>query len=195
MTYNAVVRLGKLVTPDVLRSVETLRPGAEFFQRGALQLGLDDRPVPVCIDHDRTRQVGAVRSLFEFDDTDGVWLAATATILDAPGWLAKGTPASRTTASWQHTALGAASRILRGALTELSILSPGVKPNEPGARVMVLERAGEAAARSRARRTALQDHDRLLTRDEVEKFAVLAGHLPISRLERVLADTRMAAVR
>ena len=50
--------------------------------------------VPLLVNHDETRVIGIVRELTRFEDTDGPWLVALATVTDRPAWLKRGTRAS-----------------------------------------------------------------------------------------------------
>jgi hypothetical protein len=92
--------------------------------------------VPVLIDHDEQREIGFVDELVRVDWTDGPWLAGLATIRDAPGWLQRGT-----CVSFEYKPCGKSEwrgcEILRHSfLTEISVLSAGVKPKEPLAEVL-----------------------------------------------------------
>jgi hypothetical protein len=83
MTHRALVKIGRLVTVDLLNSGPA-RTDLNLYQRGALKLYRD---TPVLIDHDDSRPIGHVRELSEFGDTDGDWLWAHCTIDRAPAWL------------------------------------------------------------------------------------------------------------
>jgi hypothetical protein len=142
-TYTAMIKLWRLVTEVVLRNVDSLPAGREIFQRGAMTLLRDN--TPVFVDHDHDRPIGSVRELSNFADIDGDWLCAHTTITDAPDWLRQGTAASICYATAQRCALGATQRILRGLVTEVSVLSPGVEPAEPRAKVVLLRHADRPA--------------------------------------------------
>jgi hypothetical protein len=135
-TYNCLIKMWRVVDTDVLHNIDALPAGRELFQPGAVKL-LNDH-VPVLIDHDKGRQVGVVRELSNFADTDGLWLTAHATITDPPPWLKRGTGASISYATAGHCSLGPAlQRVTRGLMTEVSVLSPGTEPAEPRAKVLV----------------------------------------------------------
>ena len=142
-TYTAFIKLGRLVTRDVLYEVDSLPVGAEFYQRGALKLMPG---APVLVDHDDDRPIGFARELCEFPDTDGEWLAALTTITAPPGWLKRGTAASIGYASLYRQPLGDAERVLRGLATEVSVLSPGRRPAQPRAQVALFRRSTDEAA-------------------------------------------------
>jgi hypothetical protein len=137
LTQVALIKLGRLVTADLLRNPDSLPAGTTLYQRGALEL---QRDTPVCVDHDEHRPIGRVRELFEHPDTDGLWLAALTTITAPPAWLRRGTPASISYINLRTQTLGESCRVLRGLVPEVSVLSPGVKPAQPGARVALLQR-------------------------------------------------------
>jgi hypothetical protein len=132
--HTAFIKIGRLVDVDLLRNVDSLADGAEVFQRGALtMLPAGSR---VLVDHDDEREIGFVRELVEFPDSDGHWLAALTTITEPPGWLRRGTPASMSYLNLQRSSLGAAQRVMRGLVDEVSVLSPGVRAKEPRAKVV-----------------------------------------------------------
>ena len=93
------------------------------------------------MNHDPDREVGRVLELVEWDLWDGLWSCARCEIDGAPGWLERGTRASYGYACLHEQAIGEWSRLLRGLVTEVSILSPSVQPREPRAAVMLLQRA------------------------------------------------------
>ena len=147
MTHTAVIKIGPLVTADVLRNPGSVRADRKLYQRGGLEL-LSLKGVPLLADHDTSRQVGTVHELINFPDTDGEWIAARATITDKPEWLKRGTRASFEFASLQDQQVGDWSRVLRGLVSEVTILSPGVRPLEPRAQVALLYRTTEAKPRA-----------------------------------------------
>lgn len=144
--YTATIKLWRLVDGDVLHNLDALPPGRELFQRGAMELQRRD-DTPVCVDHVKDRRIGVVRELSEFADVDGLWLCARVRIDRPPAWLRKGSSASISYASAGSCSLGPDhERITRGLVTEVSLLSPGVRPEEPRARVVLLERVEAPAA-------------------------------------------------
>ena len=46
--------------------------------------------MPLLVNHDENREIGLVRELMRFEDTDGPWLVAVATLTDRPDWLKRG---------------------------------------------------------------------------------------------------------
>ena len=50
--------------------------------------------VPLLVNHCADREIGVVRELMRFEDTDGPWLVAVATVTDRPDWLKRGVRAS-----------------------------------------------------------------------------------------------------
>lgn len=159
---RGVILLGKLTTPALLGNVDILPEGLEVYDRG-LRL---DPGAPVLVDHDKTRPIGRVVDLAPFDD----WLAARVLIDSAPGWLRKGSSASVCYTPLQRMSLGAATRVVDGLVTEVSVLSPRLKPANAGAKVALLypdsvhsPPMGEAArSRSSATEYALQPGDRVI---------------------------------
>lgn len=140
MSLSALVRLGPLVTLEAIRNPASVREGAELYQSGALQL---QRGARVFVNHDRDRPVGTVVELVEMADGEGEWLTARCSITAAPEWLRKGTAASIAYASTSRQQVAGWERILKGLVTEISILSPSVKPAQPMARVVLLREAPE----------------------------------------------------
>jgi hypothetical protein len=150
-TFDALIKLWRLVDGDTLTNPN----GEEIFWRGAAKLGslkanlgkLGEPPaepdVPVLINHDKSRRIGVVRSLFGFDDLDGAWLCAACTITDAPSWLKRGTAASL---CYQVVAANH-GRMQRGYVPEVSVLVPGVAPFEARAKVMSFREAKPVIAR------------------------------------------------
>lgn len=142
MSYSALIKIGRLVTADLVNSEP--RADISLYQRGALKL--NGGAPPVLVDHDYDRPIGQVLGLFEAPDTDGHWLWARCRIDQPPDWLKKGTKASIGYKALFRGGMGEWSWIHRGLLTEVSILSPGVQPAEPLAHVALLERAASPAA-------------------------------------------------
>jgi hypothetical protein len=106
-----------------------------MVQRGALEQINRDQPIPVLVDHDMSRQVGTVREIFVAPDITygGVvqdWYFASVEIAEPPGWLK-----FNGGVSWSHVPLrtqdvNGSTRLLRGIISEVSVLSPSVKPAE-----------------------------------------------------------------
>lgn len=138
MTHGALIRIAPIF--DLKRDLhpDKIDPDRIMYSRGSLTLR-GDAP-PVLIGHDDDRPIGVVRKLIEFDDTDGRWIAASCRIDKdkAPAWLRggrNGTRASFRIATLQRTTFHDVTRVLRGLVSEVSVLPPGVEPAEPLASV------------------------------------------------------------
>lgn len=141
MSVLATIRIAPLLSKEVLASpLEFRRLDRVYYQRNGFRL---DVGAPVLVDHDVNRKIGVVRELVEWDDIDGEWLVARCKIIDPPCWL----KAKRTKASFEvyHDKDKPPRKRgelleLRGDLlvTEVSILSPNVKPADPDAGVVLL---------------------------------------------------------
>jgi hypothetical protein len=140
VTYDACITIGPLFDGALEN-----RPGRCVYQRGGLKLLRE--VVPVLVDHDDSRPVGLVRELWEFQDVDGPWLVAHAEISDPPAWLKTGTKASVAFSNLHDQHVNEWRRILRGLVTEVSILSPGVLPAEPLAQVVLLRETASESER------------------------------------------------
>lgn len=138
MNYDALIAIAPLLDSTRFQNPEWERPGRDSYWGGSLQLL--PREVPLTVNHEKHRQIGVVRSLFELDWSDGRWVVADANVTDPPEWLRKGTPASlsRYNAHTTRTAEGA-ERVTSAFVGEVSVLSPGVAPAEPRAQVVHLE--------------------------------------------------------
>jgi hypothetical protein len=142
-TYAALIKIGRLVTADVLHDLKNGNASPDrFYARGALQL-LRREGVPVVVDHSMDCRIGVVHGLVEFEDTDGCWVWARARITDPPPWLRKGTrcsfgslPIHRGGLGWIHSAF----------VKEVSVLSANHEPVESRAHVARLERETSSAA-------------------------------------------------
>lgn len=94
--------------------------------------------VPLLINHDAERPIGVVRELMRFEDTDGPWLVAVATVTDRPEWLKRGTRASFGCKLARYSSFERHDVMRKGYVTEVSVLTVGHEPLEPGARVLTL---------------------------------------------------------
>jgi hypothetical protein len=138
VTYSALIKLGRIVTADVMpKIIAGEQPADQFYATGALRLM--PGTVPVVVDHEMHRSVGQVIELFEADDTDGRWVWARTAVTDRPAWLSRGTRCSfgRYNAhvsqfGWTH----------RAFVQEVSLLRDLV-PKEPRAHVATLYRSDE----------------------------------------------------
>ena len=93
------------------------------------------------VDHDMGRRVGVVLELVEYEDFDGPYVFARTRIEAAPGWLSKRTRASLAYIPLREQTFGGLARLLRGLVTEVSVLSPSREPREPRAGVVLLRDA------------------------------------------------------
>lgn len=145
MSYDALVAIAPLLDAKRFRNPEWEKPGRDSYWGGSLQLL--PREVALLVNHEKHRQIGVVRALFELDWTDGKWVVADATVTDPPEWLKRGTPASygRHNVHANPTAEGA-ERVTRAFVSEVSVLSPGVEPAEPLARVITFAPAEQPKA-------------------------------------------------
>jgi hypothetical protein len=105
----------------------------------------DWRDHPVLLDHDESQPIGAVTRMHELEHLIGTswttWHVAEVQLArDAPEWIKKGTPASISTRPFSETSEPwTPNRIIWNALLlEVSLLSAGVRPREPHARVLHL---------------------------------------------------------
>ena len=146
---RAMIKVAPLVTAQALLRSESVEPGRILYEKGCFSRYIANRrePIAVWIDHDPQRVVGHVREFSEFDDVDGAWLAAHASLDKAPGWLKRGTAASLSFHVFRDQKISGWTRILDGLLSEVSILSPAVKPAESLARVVLVQDEEPEAAR------------------------------------------------
>ena len=85
MTHDAIIKFAPVLTAERFDNPRENRAGRKFYRR--LTLLPDARGVPLGVDHDLSRVIGHVDKLFRFDWTDGLWIAAHATIEEPPPWL------------------------------------------------------------------------------------------------------------
>ncbi len=148
--YTAVIRFAPLTTLERVNDPDWKRPGRTMYDFGSLTLMPDHDTCPLIVDHNHEREVGVVTSLMRWDDETGPWLAALATVTDPPVWLKR----DETKASFGFKPAGTSRDVFdceilrRGLVTEVSILSPSVKPAEPLAKVLSLRRSAAAVVTS-----------------------------------------------
>jgi hypothetical protein len=179
-----LIQLARAVNADTLEGVKnrTLNPELYVERNGLKLIPLRDG-VPLIIDHDSSQRVGTVTGLSPFEDFDGPWVLAEATVTDPPGWLKRGTACSyglikvhQSSAGWVHA----------GLVKEVSLLSSAHEPREPRARVAVLERVADLPTKTTpvARRELTparlatdtwEDDDRLFR--EWQQEAAKRGHI------------------
>ena len=151
-----LARIAKIVDDAVWDDPEAIGPDRQLFLPRALKLRSekiqDGRPVLVRVDHvkDGSKDIGRVTGLSEVKDLDGRWVIAHCDVDNPPRWLNRDTPVSM---SWCNLGTrrpmpGGWTRHSSGMVTEVSLLSPGGTPAEPGAKVwhiFITEPAAEAA--------------------------------------------------
>jgi hypothetical protein len=135
---KACIRFAPVYTGE--RVQRGVKPGRTLYSRGSLTFLPGRSSVPLLVDHDKGREVGVVHELVEWDDVDGPWIVARATISDAPGWLKRGIKASFSFATLQRQEMDGWEHVRRALLTEVSVLPPSVRPAEPLAEVLLLKR-------------------------------------------------------
>lgn len=138
MSHSAIVKIAPVFDPGRDLDPDLVGRGRTLYSSGSLTL-VGNAP-PVLIDHDRGRPIGVVRELFEHEDTDRRWICAHCSIdtHKAPDWLRggrTGTRASFAIATIDRTTFRGVERVVRGLVSEVSVLPPGVKPAEPLASV------------------------------------------------------------
>ena len=134
---RAVLRFAPVYDPRILEVPGLARD--LMVQPGALEtVGLDEA-TPVVIDHDMDRQVGTVREIYIAPSVDAghvpEWFYASCDFEGPPGWLRAGGGVS-----WSHIPLrtqdvNGTTRLLRGVIKEISILTPSTRPAEGLAQV------------------------------------------------------------
>jgi hypothetical protein len=145
MTWEAIVRF----TPAYdTRAFDDAGPGVRpemVVSEGALNKLKFSEPTPVVIDHDDERVVGHVEVAWVAEDVDygtrvRKWHFASCELNEKPSWLERGGGVS-----WSYhplhdyTAWGTDTKVLTSCvLREISLLSPGVRPAEPLARVCLV---------------------------------------------------------
>jgi hypothetical protein len=144
VTLAACIQFAPVFTAE--RMAEGAR-ATDLYQRGSLRFLPSQSSVPLLIDHDKDREVGVVREIVEWENTDGPWFIARATVTHRPEWLkAFRTKASFGYANVERQEIGDWGRVLRALVTEVSLLSPAAKPAEPLAQVVLVERSKDSPA-------------------------------------------------
>lgn len=218
MSVDITVQFARIIDADNLYD-----RGDHPFQlwRGAARFlpGRDGADVFIDHDHDRPA-VGHVSSLLALPSGPGfreTWQCATATVTDPPAWLKRGTPVSV-----GHKRAGTIDdRILTTYVTEISLLSPGVKPNVPGAKVLLVEptkaevppktssvagrvstparlatdsvAARHAATRRTSNGVSLPASERYLTEPELWSLVEIAKTFDVAELARLLMTSGEAS--
>jgi hypothetical protein len=152
MTVAACIQFAPIFTAE--RMAEGAR-ATDLYQRGSLRFLPSQSSVPLLIDHDKDRAVGVVHELVEWENTDGPWFIARATVTHPPEWLKPfRTKASFGYANVERQEIGAWGRVLRALVTEVSLLSPAAKPAEPLAQVVLVQRSKDLPAVATSTRSA-----------------------------------------
>jgi hypothetical protein len=152
VTVTALIRLGPVFNSNTYEWCA--RRQQDAYDQGAFKPLLPHMQIPVLIDHQKEGpQVGTVGEFSYFDDivggVVGPWAFAHCTIEQPPAWLRDGPRGTRVSFSYKiPRALdqGGWNRIYTMAVTEVSLLSPGVEPVEPLARVVLLEQRKDSPA-------------------------------------------------
>jgi hypothetical protein len=143
-TWTALIRFAPLTTLERVNSEAWKGTRTMYDSHSRVCTGEDE--LPLIVDHDDTKVIGVVRSLDRFEDVDGPWLTALARIYERPAWLKRNTPVS-----FGYGSAGTSRNVFgceilrRGIVSEISLLSPGVEPAEPGAKVLTINRDETAA--------------------------------------------------
>lgn len=144
MSYTALIKFAPIYTFERHNDPNWNRAGRFLFEAGALKFAPAVTAVPLLVDHDSERRIGTVFELVRVEWLDGPWLCARATVDHAPAWLR-----TRTKASFgfvPHNTRTYANDLIAGALVrEVTVLSPGRKPAEPCAEVLLLRHVSPAA--------------------------------------------------
>jgi hypothetical protein len=138
VTHTALIRFAPVFSTEQVLDPALVVRGRTLYQAGSLTL---EGEVPVLVDHDHDRPIGLVHELLEHTDADGSWHAALVSLDESvPGWVKRGSAASFAIATVERQQIGDTTRVLRGLVFEVSVLSPGVKPAEPLAQVLTIRR-------------------------------------------------------
>jgi hypothetical protein len=195
MTLNVCIQVAPLFTAE--RLAAGIGDGRTLYARESLRFKPADETIPLLVDHDHEREVGVVREFVVWDEIDGPWFVARASVTKPPGWLKRGTPASLSFHSMGRASsesrqvyeaivrrgiadakpAGEWEYVERALVGEVSILSPGVQPAEPLAKVLLVERADSPVAvpdRSVAGEQVIHGDGRLLRRPAIGR--VLGVH-------------------
>lgn len=137
VSVSALLRFAPVFDPRIIDDPRLARQ--TMVQRGALETIKRDQEIPVVVDHDMSRRIGTVREIFVAPDvTGGVvreWHFASCELSDPPGWLKRNGGVSWAWIPLQEQDVNGTTRLLRGLIDEISVLTPSAKPAEPCARV------------------------------------------------------------
>jgi hypothetical protein len=138
-TFEAAIAFAPCTTLDRLN--DPVWSQRQLYDGGGLRLlpSRGEKFAPVLCDHDAGQVMGRFEKMLRLDD-NGPWMTAIATLTKCPPWLKRGTPASFAFIAPIWDSFG--NNIVRRAIVrEVSVLSPGVEPAEPGARVLYVKPA------------------------------------------------------
>jgi hypothetical protein len=144
---RALIKFAPILTLERQNDPAWNRPGRFLYRSDSLRLLPTSSAIPLLVDHVEEREIGYVEKIMRLEDTDGPWFMARAVVSDPPGWLKKGTAASFASPSSSRS-LFSEDLVCNAFVTEISLLSPGVKRAEPLAKVVVLERTDLPVARA-----------------------------------------------
>ena len=140
MTYEAAIAILPATSLERLNDPAWLTPDRLMADASGIKLFPRREPVALLVDHDKQRPIGSVKSLMRLDAADpaGKWVVAIVEVTERPDWLRRGTPASPALNCSRMCSFG--NPILRSAyVTEVSLLTPGLEPAEPDAKVLYVK--------------------------------------------------------
>ena len=73
MTYTTLIKIAPITTLERINDPKWARPGRSLYDHGALTFFPGKSSAPLLVNHDETpgREIGVVRELTRFEDTDG----------------------------------------------------------------------------------------------------------------------------
>ncbi len=185
---TALLRVAPVATSAEMMEPESVRHH-EMLERGGFR-ALPGKEIAVEIDHEG-HVIGHVSDTFcELDPTGGHWLFALAKLDEVPDWLEPGRSGiSITRAATFHKTMPGGWELLRsGTIREISLLSPGVEPAFPRARLMTLTRSPAAGSVTSDRAASSPaKYDDMLSRygfedgDDLEAFKKAAMRSPLDK--------------
>ena len=140
MSHTALIKFAPIFTLERFNDPAWSRPGRTMYYNGALRFLPAETSIPLIVDHDDSREIGAVHELFKMDWTDGPWICARATVNTPPSWLKRGSAASfccKAPDLREINIRGTKAEVIAWAIArEVSVLSPSKRPAEPRAEVV-----------------------------------------------------------
>lgn len=144
MTWTALVKVAPILTHERQNSPGWTRPDRWLWRSNALRILPSLATPKLCVDHDEEQVIGYVEDILRLEDVDGPWFMGRCVVTNPPGWLKRGTPASLSSKILARSTFSE-DIICDGFVHEISVLSPGVRPAEPLARVELYKRSSPAA--------------------------------------------------